>query len=267
MVEGIMEKISYELSLDPLKVRLLNLDLKNHKDVKEMAECLIRYANYDERKEMVELYNTKNRWKKRGLRFSFLRWSHNLPPYFDVSVSVYYGDGSVTITHGGVEMGQGINTKAAQICAYFLKIPLEKIQVKGTNVITSPNSVESGASSTSQHICLGVQRACEDLLQKLKPIKDKMKDATWQEIITEAYNSSIDLQAHGFAGQDVTESYDVYGVTLAEVEVDILTGETEILRVDVMEDAGQSVSPGIDIGQVRYILNNDLFMSVLFFLR
>ncbi|XP_060804033.1 uncharacterized protein LOC106135750 isoform X2 [Amyelois transitella] len=250
MVEKIMERISYEVSKDPAEVRLSNLDYKTHGVLKEMYETLKLNSDYIQRRINVNNFNSTNRWKKRGLRFSFLRWVHDEPRYFDINISVYHGDGSVAITHGGVEMGQGINTKAAQVCAYLLNIPLDKIQVKATNTIAAPNGSTSGGSITSQNIIVGVHRACKQLLERLEPIIKDMKNATWAEIIQKAFDANIDLQSHGFVALNL-QYYNVYGVTLSEVEVDILTGESEILRVDLLEDAGQSVSPKIDVGQVE----------------
>ncbi|KAM3961487.1 LOW QUALITY PROTEIN: uncharacterized protein ACR2FA_004382 [Aphomia sociella] len=250
IVEGVMEKISYQLSVDPVDVRLANLDNVNYADIKDMFENLKMTSEYLKRRTEINNFNEENRWKKRGLRFSFLRWESVDSRYYDVNIAVYHGDGSVVISHGGIEIGQGINTKAAQICAYTLNIPLEKIQVKGNNTIITPNGAVTGGSITSQSIGIAVQNACEELLERLEPIK-KMPNVTWEVLINEAFKSSIDLQSHGYVGKKSIQNYSIYGVTLAEVQIDILTGESEIIRVDLLEDAGQSVSPGIDVGQIE----------------
>ncbi|XP_026741805.1 aldehyde oxidase 1-like [Trichoplusia ni] len=168
-----------------------------------------------------------------------------------ISLSVYRGDGTVVITHGGIEMGQGINTKAVQVAAYLLNIPVEKIKIKENNTMIGPNCNYSGGSILNQNIIVGVRRACEELLARLQPVRDQMDNPTWKELITEAYNNNVDLQTTGFT--KVTEQYThtAYGVTLAEVEIDVLTGEMEVLRVDLCEDVGLSISPEIDVGQVE----------------
>ncbi|XP_073945873.1 aldehyde oxidase 1-like [Choristoneura fumiferana] len=249
-VEFIMERIAYELSLDPLEVRLRNLD-PAYTELREMVERVKTDAQYADRRAAVDKYNAQNRWKKRGLRFSLLRWTPIGSQYFDVTLSVYHDDGSVTITHGGIDMGQGLNTKAIQIAAFLLGISMDKIQIKGNNTIINPNGFISGGSLTSINIGIGVQRACEELLLRLAPIRATMTDATWEVLIKAAFNASIDLQAHGFVSLADMQRADVFGVTLAEVEVDVLTGEWEVVRVDLLEDAGLSVSPEIDIGQVE----------------
>ncbi|KAI5646512.1 molybdopterin-binding domain of aldehyde dehydrogenase domain-containing protein [Phthorimaea operculella] len=249
--ETLMERISYEMSLDPLEVRLANLDNEKYSDIKEMLTTLKGNADYDTRKLAVDKFNSENRWKKRGLRASFLRWTIDQGTYYDVNMSVFHGDGTVAITHAGIEMGQGVNTKAVQIAAHLLKIPIEKIQIKPNDTMISPNSFPSGSSFTSQYVGLGVQKCCEELLKRLEPIRQQNPDATWEVLIEAAFTAGVDLQTHGFVGPNDTAGYDIFGVTFAEVELDVLTGEFEILRVDLLEDVGLSVSPEIDIGQVE----------------
>ncbi|XP_059045106.1 uncharacterized protein LOC131840908 [Achroia grisella] len=250
MAECIMEHISYEQSLDPIDLRLANLD-DEHSAIREMVETLKSNSNYAERKISVSKYNVENRWKKRGIRVSLSKWTPAGGQQLDVNLSVYHGDGTVAITHAGVEMGQGVNTKAVQICAYLLNIPVSKIQIKGNNTIIAPNCFISGGSFTSLNVGLGVQRCCEQLLQRLDPIKKTMNNPTWEELIVKAFQSNIDLQTHGFISFLDTVDYNIYGVACAEVEVDVLTGELEILRVDIIQDAGRSVNPEVDMGQIE----------------
>ncbi|CAG4933298.1 unnamed protein product [Parnassius apollo] len=249
--EHIMERISYEMSLDPIQVRVANLDPAHQSAILEMWDNLKTNAQYDARKKSVKQFNEENRWLKRGLRVAFMRWRSESPLVMTANLSVYFGDGSVAITHGGVEMGQGINTKAAQICAYFLKIPLSKIQVKGQSTISSPNVNESGGSVTSQNVGLSVQRCCEELLRRLEPIRRQMNNPSWEELIEKAHNSNVDLQTRGFVSSAEAVFYDIYGVIAVEVETDIITGQWELKRVDLLEDVGQSVSPEVDLGQVE----------------
>ncbi|CAH1637091.1 unnamed protein product [Spodoptera littoralis] len=251
--ELIMERISYELALDPIQVRLNNLDRQTSGAIEDMYDTLKSQAKYDDRRLAVDNFNKQNRWKKRGLRFSFTRWPMSIVGYSNTIVSVYHGDGSVAIAHGGVELGQGINTKAIQICAYYFKIPLSKIKVKGYDTMSAPNSTDTAGSLGSQNIGLGVSRCCEMLLERLEPIRNSMEGATWEQIVEAAHTAGIDLQAQSFVNSsDATKYfYNVFGVALAEVEIDVLTGESELLRVDIMEDVGKSISPGIDVGQVE----------------
>lgn len=112
-----------------------------------------------------------------------------------VIVSIYHYDGTVAISHGGVEMGQGINTKAAQVCAYALGIPLESVTVKPSNNLISPNSLFSGGSITSEAVCYGILQACNLLLDRIKPYREKIKKASWKELIKECQKNYVDLTA------------------------------------------------------------------------
>lgn len=250
MAETIMEQISYELSLDPYDVRMTNLDTLLHGDIKEMGEELKTKADYEKRKAAVDKFNHENRWKKRGLGWAFMKYTPLNSAGYEVNMSIHHGDGSVTINHGGIEIGQGINTKAIQIAAHFFEIPIDKIKVKGQNTITTPNSIFTGSSLTSQNIGEGVERCCKELLARLTPLRVLLLNPSWEDLIKKAYILNVDLQARTFLSHILSPVFFVYGVTLSEVEVDVLTGEMDILRSDVYEDAGQSVSPDIDIGQV-----------------
>nr|QIJ45705.1 aldehyde oxidase [Glyphodes pyloalis] len=251
MAEWIMEQISYELSLDPLEVRFSNLDVLKSIPYRSMVNTVKEKSEYEVRRAAVDKFNQDNRWKKRGLRWALMKWNPLSPAYFDVNLSVFHGDGSVIITHAGIEMGQGINTKAVQICAHFLNIPIEKIQIKANDTTSAPNSFLTGSSITSQNIGRGVERCCKELLRRLAPIRILLLNPTWENLIDKAYKLNIDLQVHEFIGEMVSPIFTAMGVTLAEVEMDVLTGEFQILRVDLLEDVGRSVSPDIDIGQVE----------------
>ncbi|XP_069360083.1 xanthine dehydrogenase/oxidase-like [Maniola hyperantus] len=261
--EEMMERISYELGIDPLQVRLNNLDRTKYSDLEEMVNTLIADSNYKERRISVNQFNVENRWKKRGLRFTLLKWSSTAPFFLNITMSVFHGDGSVAIVHGGTEMGQGINTKAIQVCAFFLKVPLNKIFIKPNTAMLNPNNSRAAGSMTSQNVQIGVQRCCEQLLTRLNPIKKTMTNPTWEELIAKAFQQGVNLQANAFTDASDVHNFDVYGVTLAEVEVDVLTGQFQITRVDLLEDVGRSVNPDIDIGQVEgaFIMGVGYFTS------
>ncbi|KAJ8719960.1 hypothetical protein PYW07_012003 [Mythimna separata] len=249
--ENIMERISYELSIDPFTVRLNNINKTKYPTIVELLETIKTNAEYVSRKAAVDSYNTENRWKKRGLRCAVVRWPPVGGLYIVVNIAVYHSDGSVVITHGGIEMGQGINTKIAQVAAYLLKVPIEKIVVKGNDTVTSPNTFITGGSVSTDALVIGTRRCCEQLLTRLEPVKATLDEPTWLQLITAAYAANVDLQVHGFACPTDAQSYEIFGAALCEVEVDVLTGEIEILRVDIIQDIGVSISPEVDIGQIE----------------
>lgn len=96
-----------------------------------------------------------------------------------------------------------------------------------------------------------MKRACDFLVDRLKPIRAELPpNATWPEITEAAFIRNIDLTAKHLASETEIRGYHIYGLTCAEVEIDILTGKMQITRVDILEDTGQSISPMVDIGQV-----------------
>lgn len=128
-------------------------------------------------------------------------------------VSIYHGDGTVAITHGGIEMGQGINTKVAQVAAHILGIDLNMINLKQSNSLTSANDVVSGGSQASEAVCYAVKKACEELLERIKPTREKNPDKSWSELIQLAFNENVDLTASFlFKNTDVTQ-YTIWGLT------------------------------------------------------
>lgn len=90
-------------------------------------------------------------------------------------------------------------------------------------------------------------------MNRLKPIRDENKNAQWVEITKAAYVKQIGLSVVHTAKATDLKTYDVWGLTCAEIETDILTGNIQLVRVDILEDAGQSINPLIDIGQVKHI--------------
>lgn len=250
MIEYIMERIAYNLGKDPTEVRLINMK-KGDNPIPEMIEELKKDSNYDDRCKQVHKFNQDNRWRKRAIKLLPMTYDLFYFGTYNSIVSVYHVDGTIAIMHGGVEMGQGLNTKVAQVASYTLNVPLEKISVKPSASFTSPNSMVTGGSVGSELIAFTTMKACEILVDRLAPIRQKLKNAKWEEVIAQAYTEGIDLQArYMYSPKDDLKSYDVSGVIVLEVEVDILTGNHEICRVDLLEDVGRSLSPIVDIGQV-----------------
>lgn len=166
-------------------------------------------------------------------------------------VSIYHGDGTVAITHGGIEMGQGINTKVAQVAAHILGIDLKMIHLKQSNTLTSANDVVSGGSQASEAVCYAVKKACEELLERIKPTREKNPNTSWSELIQLVFNANVDLTASFIFKNTDVQPYSIWGVTCAEIEIDLLTGNYLLKRVDILEDTGESMSPNVDVGQVE----------------
>ncbi|XP_028176684.1 xanthine dehydrogenase 1-like [Ostrinia furnacalis] len=251
MIENMMEQIAFTVKKDSNDVRLLNIDAKD-KMIPDMIEQLKKSSNFDERTEEIKTFNDQNRWRKRGLKLVPLTYElEYFGPFYSL-VSIFHADGTVAITHSGIEMGQGINTKAAQVCAYVLGVPLEKVSVKPSSSTITPNAMVTGGSIGSDCIALSTMKACELIAKALEPIKKNMPNASWEEIVQKAYESGINLQqSYCFNNGGELKKYDIYAVCALEVEIDILTGNQDVRRVDLLEDTGRSLNPEIDVGQIE----------------
>ncbi|KOC64413.1 Aldehyde oxidase 2 [Habropoda laboriosa] len=252
MVENIMEHIAKTVGRDPLEVRYANMK-EVHKDVLQpMIEELCQNADYEMRKRAVNTFNNENRWKKRGIALVPLMYPLATWGQFHAHVAVYARDGTVSVTHGGIECGQGINTKVAQVAAHTLGIDLSLITVKPTNNLTAPNNSVTGGSIASETCAYATMMACKELMKKLEPIKAELKNPTWKDLVFTAHSKDVDLcSRYMFTTKDDIKSYPIYGATIAEIELDVLTGQHIVRRVDIVEDAGRSMNPELDLGQVE----------------
>ncbi|XP_021699041.1 xanthine dehydrogenase 1 isoform X2 [Aedes aegypti] len=249
MVENIMEHIAHVTREDPLDVRMQNIPKQN-----KMYELLPKFrkdVDFDERRKTVDMFNIQNRWRKRGIAIIPMEYPMEYSGTLNALVSIYHIDGSVAITHGAIEMGQGVNTKVAQVAAHVLGIPMTMISVKPSTTLTSPNCAPSVHSRTSENAAFAVKRCCEILMDRLRPIRQANRMAPWEEVVNRAFVTNIDLTASYFYEPSDLKAYVIWGLACAELEVDILTGNIQINRVDILEDVGESMNPGIDVGQVE----------------
>jgi len=243
-----------------------------HYTVPKMWAELKSKAQIEARFKEVDQFNAQNRWKKRGLAMTPVRYSVHV---FQKNALVnVYTDGSVLITQGGSEMGQGLFVKVQQVAsAHFGQLlgkplPLDLIRFSDTDTSVVPNAIFTGGSTGSEAVCVAVMRCIQTLNERLKPVLEKLekkrnekkeeKELTWQDLIKAARAETIDLSAEAqyagrFAGGEEADdlSYDNFAVGASEVEVDILTGEVNILRADIMYDCGKSLNPCVDIGQAE----------------
>jgi len=192
-----------------------------------------------------------------------------------------YTDGSVHLNHGGVEMGQGTNTKIAQLVANELGLPFEKIKISSTNTSKVPNTSASAASSTTDLNGAAALDAVSKIKQNLEKfikkkyniknikivyekglIKFNKKSFKFETIIKEAYLNRISLSSSGFystpkiyfnkktfSGRPFL--YFCYGAAVTEVTIDTLTGENIVERVDILHDAGKAINPALELGQIE----------------
>nr|CAI5857536.1 unnamed protein product [Callosobruchus analis] len=110
-IESIFEQISYELNLDPVQVRLANTDKIKHAKIMDYWKDIQTWADIPARQQAINNFNKQNRWKKKGMSLIPMAWTLEFSANFSVLVSIVHGDGGIMVSHGGIEMGQGINTK------------------------------------------------------------------------------------------------------------------------------------------------------------
>ncbi|XP_055877206.1 uncharacterized protein LOC106059682 [Biomphalaria glabrata] len=265
IIETIMEHVAKAIDRHPILVKELNLYEKDQIDLNDelMSQCTIRdlwrrlkdIAEVEGRMRIVDAFNQENLWKKRGITMTSCKYDMN---WFGTgqaaNVSIYGRDGTVVICQGGVEMGQGLYTKVIQGVAYILGVPIDLIKVRPNQNIVTPNNNVSGASVSSEMAMQASIEASNILKARMQPIREKFPDASWKELCVKCVQNRINLNAHySFslpAGRKTLQYY-TYCAAVIETEVDVLTGESQIRRVDLMADFGESLNPTIDIGQAE----------------
>jgi len=273
IIEQIVDRVAKAVGKTPEQIRQLNFyqekDITHYGQVLDLnriqscwGQAAEQAGGLEQRRAEVEAFNTKNRFRKRG--FSAV------PTKFGISFTNVilnqagalvhiYTDGTCLVTHGGVEMGQGLHTKMAQIAAQALKLPLKNVFIAETSTDKVPNTSPTAASASSDMYGYAVLDACEQIAARLAPFREKMPNASPQEIATAAWLDRVDLSAHGFYktpditgfGGSMPFNYFTYGSSVSEVELDTLTGDFHILRTDVVMDVGNPINPAIDVGQVE----------------
>ncbi|BFZ15561.1 hypothetical protein BsWGS_18600 [Bradybaena similaris] len=265
IMESIMEHLAKSLGLDQLAVRQLNLYVKGQKtpagmplnycNIRDVVSSLASDIGLDQRKTEVRNFNQSNRWKKRGIsvmpnRFG-IGWGG---AQYNTHVIIHHGDGSVAIAHGGIDMGQGINTKVTQVCAYEFGIPMSKIWVKTSSSTINANSVTTGGSITSELCCMGVIEACQILKARMAPVRAAIGGRpSWEELVAKCYSEMIDLTASytTHPNDPFPSHYSCYSATCVEAELDVLTGQYQLRQMDMLYDCGDSMNPELDIGQAE----------------
>lgn len=295
-IEQIIEQVARRLRLDPLEVRKRNyygLSERNvthyHQTVGQnllntLTEQLEHSADYARRRAEIDAFNARATLLRRGLALMPIKFGISFTSTFlnqAGALLLVYTDGSVQLNHGGTEMGQGLNTKVAQIVAQVLQIDIAQIQITATHTGKVPNTSPTAASSGADLNGKAAQQAAEILKQRLVALLCRLYDCTAAEVAFRngvvrvgarhftfaqlaqlAWINQVPLSATGYyrvpgihydrqAGRGQPFYYFVYGAACAEVAVDTLTGEYRVERVDILHDAGASLNPALDIGQIE----------------
>jgi xanthine dehydrogenase large subunit len=301
-IETVIEQIANDIGKDPLDVRLLNI-YKDPAVSGNPATMVTQYgqtiadwvgdkvidqvaseAKYRERRDSVNAFNKVNKRRKRGLAL--------VPLKFGISFTAtmlnqggallnIYMDGSVSCNHGGTEMGQGLNTKMAQVCADGLGIDIKYVRVTGTDTQKVPNASATSASSGADINGAAIMNATAQMRARLAPVAANMlgckeadvsfsnsmvhgggKSVEWSAVAKQAWLDRVGLSVTGFYMTPEIKYdfatltghafyYYCYGASVSEVEIDTRTGEYWIKAVDIVHDAGKCINPAIDKGQIE----------------
>jgi xanthine dehydrogenase large subunit len=255
--------------------------------VRQTWEQVCQTYHFARRRKAVAIYNASQFERKKGLAL--------MPICFGISFSQtflnqagalvhVYGDGSVSVSTGGVEMGQGLRPKIAQIAARAFGIDEQQIKIEGTNTTRVANMSPSAASVTTDLNGHATLAAIAQILARLRALAaqelggldpnqvaiaqeqvlyaNEPTGWSWQQLVAKAALSRVDLSAHGFYATPGLEfdrqrerghpfAYHVCGTALIEVTLDCLRGTYEIDAVRLVHDLGRSVQPQVDRGQVE----------------
>lgn len=298
-VEGIMDQIARVLGKDPLEVRQINFygqdptGPRNQTPYQmwvedniapELVAELVHTSRYHQRREEIAAFNAGSPIIKRGLALTPVKFgiSFNATHFNQAGALVHvYTDGTVLVSHGGNEMGQGLYTKVRQIVAEELGIPFADVRLSSTDTTRVSNTSATAASSGADLNGKAAQAAALTIRQRLArfiaeplglaPEQVQFRDGrvtapgvddSFASVVSKAYFARIQLWSDGFYATPKIHYnketrtgrpffYFAYGASVSEVAIDTLTGESRVLAVDILHDVGDSLNPAIDIGQIE----------------
>ncbi len=296
VTECVLDSIARKLGRDPLQVRRANvygIGRNNHTPygqgvtdnvIAALVDQLAASADYDARRAAVARFNAGSPVLKKGLALTPVKFgiSFNVPHLNQAGALVHiYADGSVLVNHGGTEMGQGLNTKVAQVVAQELGLDFVSVRCSATDTHKVANTSATAASTGADLNGMAALDAASTLRQRLATfaaeryggraeavrfgsgqVRIGTTTLPFASLVREAYEARVQLWSDGFyVTPDVRWDpktltghpfyYFAYGAAASEVLVDTLTGEWRLLRADILHDAGRSLNPAIDIGQVE----------------
>jgi len=249
-----------------------------------IVDRLAADALYAERRREMAAWNAANSIIKRGLALTPVKFgiSFTSTMFNQAGALLHvYSDGTVLLNHGGTEMGQGLFTKVAQVVATELGLPLSAIRVSATDTAKVPNTSASAASASSDLNGKAAQAAARTIRQRLvqhacdsygvEPSQVRFAagrvvigehSLSFAELVLQAYRARISLSSTGYyrtpkltwdkaAMRGRPFFYFAYGAAISEVAVDTLSGETQLLRLDILHDAGTPLNAAIDRGQIE----------------
>jgi xanthine dehydrogenase large subunit len=241
-------------------------------------------SGFADRREDIDRFNARSVHHKRGLAMTPVKFGISFTATFynqAGAVVLVYRDGTVQVNHGGTEMGQGLFTKILHIAADSLGVPASHVRVMPTRTDKVPNTSATAASSGADLNGAAVQDACRQIKARLAAVAGAVLDCEPSEVVFEdaiasargksiefgvlcetAYKQRVPLLAEGFyrtpdihfnfkTSRGRPFHYFAYGAAVSEIEVDGFTGQYRLLRTDILHDAGASIAPVVDRGQIE----------------
>ncbi|SNT74405.1 xanthine dehydrogenase molybdopterin binding subunit [Paracoccus seriniphilus] len=294
VAERMIEEIAYALGRDPYEIRQRNLYRNGqltpyHQEVSDQIlprifDELERSSDYQKRRQAVLDWNARGGVIRKGIALTPVKFGISFTAtWFNQAGALIhiYADGSIALNHGGTEMGQGLNTKVAQIVAEAFQCDLSRIKITRTTTEKVPNTSATAASSGTDLNGMAALDAAEQIKSRLVEfvaerwqvrqedvqfipghIRAGDRDIPFNEVISAAYMARVQLSAAGFyktpkihwdraTGRGRPFYYFAYGAAVSEVSVDTLTGEYVIDRTDILHDVGRSLNPALDKGQIE----------------
>jgi xanthine dehydrogenase large subunit len=252
--------------------------------IHELVAELEESSEYRARRKAVAAFNATSPVLKKGLALTPVKFgiAFNVSHLNQAGALVHvYVDGSVLVNHGGTEMGQGVNTKVMQVVAHELGVDMERVRITATDTSKVANTSATAASTGADLNGKAAQDAARQIRERLAAHAAKLyggdaagvrfaadtvfvdgREVRFSELVASAYLARVQLWSDGYYATPGLSwdaktmtgnpfSYFAYGAAVSEVVVDTLTGEWKLLRADVLYDAGKSLNPAIDIGQVE----------------
>ena len=252
--------------------------------LQDLLTKLEQSAQYQQRRRAIFSWNKSHAVIKRGMAITPVKFgiSFTATLFNQAGALVHvYLDGSVMVNHGGTEMGQGLHTKVAQIVADELGVPLHRVLSSASDTSKIPNASATAASAGTDLTGRAAQFAARHVRDNLAAfvcgldgvgagavqfaggqVITPKATRSFEAVVALAYANRIQLWSDGFyrtpkIHYDKTTLtgrpfyYFAYGAACTEVAIDTLTGESRVLKVDILHDVGRSINPALDIGQIE----------------
>eukprot|EP01039_Chlorochromonas_danica_P005925 gene5925-6523_t len=272
ITEMVIERIATELGIPVRTVQERNFiqngelaicgQVITDSTLPQVWQKVMTRSQYDSRLQRIQAFNRDNLWRKRGLAAAPVKYGMGWSGYSaGVKLGVRTTDGRVFVTHSGVEIGQGINTKVAQAVASALGVDLSLVSIERTSTSAVVNGGPTGGSGTSEVTVQAALNACAKLNARIDPYrkgtakKEKMSTDEWINFL-HTVPTSISLNTEGWYSPQQNPNgqffqYFVYAACVTEVELNVLSGEVHVLSCELVYDCGRSLNPTVDIGQIE----------------